>query len=383
MDRQAAQAIGVGHLGHQRMEGGGDRREMGEGRAGLEPADVAEGAAVAHAGQQHPRRIDVPAAAHATCRMRSRFGVSVSSPISAQVLAGRGRRDQDRAAAAGVAQPAPQEAAAIAAAAVQRHHQRPGAVGRVIFRHVEREAAAAAGLVVHCGRCRCCRCRRRAAAPQVRRPRAARDRRRTRLPAAVSAPADTAPPARGRWRSARKAAADRPRRRADRRRPGWRPDRRPQAGRAVGPGTGPIGQAVQRRAQIGLRRADHLQHLRQVGRVEVAGDETKALQGVQHGRDHRTQVFELPIVHAVLPSQPMSLRRRRFHASPRAPDLDGGDGLRLHHIGGRTVFTGHTDLAVGLDHVGLLLGGEGAQHALEPMILALTLNRPASSTPMS
>ncbi len=36
----------------------------------------------------------------------------------------------------------------IAAAAMQRHHQRPGAVGRVIFRHIEREAAAAAGFVV-------------------------------------------------------------------------------------------------------------------------------------------------------------------------------------------------------------------------------------------
>ena len=63
-------------------------------------------------------------------------------------VAGSGRCDQDRAAAAGVAQPAPEEAAAIAAAAVQRHHQRPCAVGRVIFRHVEREAAAAAGLVL-------------------------------------------------------------------------------------------------------------------------------------------------------------------------------------------------------------------------------------------
>ena len=31
---------------------------------------------------------------------------------------------------------------------MQRHHQRPGALGRVIFRHVQREAAAAAGFVV-------------------------------------------------------------------------------------------------------------------------------------------------------------------------------------------------------------------------------------------
>ena len=80
--------------------------------------------------------------------MRTRFGVSVSSPISAQVRAGRGRRDQDRAKTAGVAQPAPQKVAAVAAAAMQRHHQRPRTIRRIIFRHIERKTAAAAGFVV-------------------------------------------------------------------------------------------------------------------------------------------------------------------------------------------------------------------------------------------
>jgi hypothetical protein len=62
--------------------------------------------------------------------------------------AGRGRRHQDRTKTAGVAQPAPQKTAAVAAAAMQRHHQRHGAIGRIIFGHVDRKAAAAAGLVV-------------------------------------------------------------------------------------------------------------------------------------------------------------------------------------------------------------------------------------------
>ena len=63
-DRQPAQPLRVGHFRHQRMEGGRDRRQMGEGRSALKPGDVAERAAVAHAGQQQPCRIDVPAASH-------------------------------------------------------------------------------------------------------------------------------------------------------------------------------------------------------------------------------------------------------------------------------------------------------------------------------
>src|SRR5262249_34262293 len=43
-----------------------------------------------------------------------------------------------------LAQPAPQERAAIAAAAVQGYDQRTGDVGLVVFRHVEREGAARA-----------------------------------------------------------------------------------------------------------------------------------------------------------------------------------------------------------------------------------------------
>ena len=80
--------------------------------------------------------------------MRARFGRIGIFAHQGPGAAGCGRRDQDGAPAAGVAQPAPQEAAAVAAAAMQRHHQRPGAIGRVVFRHIEREAAAAAGLVV-------------------------------------------------------------------------------------------------------------------------------------------------------------------------------------------------------------------------------------------
>ena len=64
IDRQAAQSFRVGHLRHQRMEGGGDRRQMGEGRSALQPGDVAERAAVAHPGQQQSCGIDVPAASH-------------------------------------------------------------------------------------------------------------------------------------------------------------------------------------------------------------------------------------------------------------------------------------------------------------------------------
>ena len=142
-------ALRLGDLRHQRMEGRGDRRKVGEGRGTIEAGDIAERAAVAHTGQQQPvgSMFQRP---RTLSRMRTRFGVSVSSPISAQVsceFRSRSARPGWRQ-AAGVAQPAPQEAAAVAAAAVQRHHQRPGAVGRVIFRHVKREAAAAAGLVV-------------------------------------------------------------------------------------------------------------------------------------------------------------------------------------------------------------------------------------------
>src|SRR6185437_9748424 len=42
----------------------------------------------------------------------------------------------------------PQERAAVPGAPVQGHDQRPGPLGAVVFRHVEREAAARAGLVV-------------------------------------------------------------------------------------------------------------------------------------------------------------------------------------------------------------------------------------------
>ena len=55
------------------------------------------------------------------------------------------RRDHDEAARARLAQPAPQEGAAIAAAAMQGHDQRIGTRGVVVFRHVEREGAARAG----------------------------------------------------------------------------------------------------------------------------------------------------------------------------------------------------------------------------------------------
>ncbi len=166
------------------MEGRRHRREVGEGRGALETPDVAEGAAVAHSGQQHAPGIDAPAAAHGfqDAHQVRRIGVVAHQRPG---VAGRGRCDQDRAAAAGVAQPAPQEAAAVAAAAVQRHHQRHGAVGRVIFRHVEREAAAAAGLVVIVEDAGVFVGRRPPAAPRGRRRRAARGRRRSCSPAAI------------------------------------------------------------------------------------------------------------------------------------------------------------------------------------------------------
>ena len=98
--------------------------------------------------------------------------------------------------AARIAQPAPQKAAAVAAAAMQRHHQRPGAVGRVIFRHVEREAAAAAGLVVVVKDAGVFMCRLRQPRQQAGVVAQVADRGRSWRPAAVSRPADTAPPAR-------------------------------------------------------------------------------------------------------------------------------------------------------------------------------------------
>ena len=109
--------------------------------------------------------------------------------------------------AARIAQPAPQKAAAVAAAAMQRHHQRPGAVGRVIFRHVEREAAAAAGLVVVVMNAGVVWCRLRQPRQQAGVVAQWPDRERSRRPAAGSRPADTAPPA----RAGRGAARETPR----------------------------------------------------------------------------------------------------------------------------------------------------------------------------
>src|SRR5438477_144895 len=147
VNRQAAQSFGVGNFRHQRMKRRGDRGEVGNGRGARKSRDVAERAAVAHPAQQHTLRIDVPARSNRdeNAGKVRRVGIVAHQRPG---RAGRGRRDQDRAMTAGVAQPAPQKAAAVAAAAMQRHHQRPGAVGGVVFRHIEREAAATAGLVV-------------------------------------------------------------------------------------------------------------------------------------------------------------------------------------------------------------------------------------------
>src|SRR5690606_8414876 len=110
-------------------------------------ADVGEGAAVAPAGEQPSLWIDGPAL--------GREGQDAFDVGRVLVLArygpgraGGGRRDQDGAVAARVPQPAPQEGAAVAAAAVQGDHQRPGAVGVVVFGNVDREAAALFPLVV-------------------------------------------------------------------------------------------------------------------------------------------------------------------------------------------------------------------------------------------
>ena len=51
LNGQAAQPVRIRHLRHQRMEGCRDRRKVCEGRGVVEPGDVAEGSAVAHAGQ--------------------------------------------------------------------------------------------------------------------------------------------------------------------------------------------------------------------------------------------------------------------------------------------------------------------------------------------
>src|SRR5436190_4333653 len=129
------------------MEGRGNWCEMGKRGSALQPSHVTERAAVAHPGQQQLARVDVPATAY---RIQNASEVRRVGVFSHQRpgIPGRRWRDNDGAKAASVTKPAPQEVPAVAAAAMQRHYQRPFSIGGVIFRHVNGEAAAAARFVM-------------------------------------------------------------------------------------------------------------------------------------------------------------------------------------------------------------------------------------------
>ena len=144
VDRQALQTLAVRELGQHRVEGRRDRRQVGERRTRLKPADVGERAAIAHPGQQDAFRVDRPAFANPLDDPRQVRRVGVLALDRPGAADGRGR-GQDRAGGSRVGQPAPQERPAVAAAPVQGDYQRAGDRVLVdILGYIERDRAARA-----------------------------------------------------------------------------------------------------------------------------------------------------------------------------------------------------------------------------------------------
>jgi hypothetical protein len=125
------------------MEGGRDWCDVGEAAAAAQAQHVAEGATVAHAGQELPAGIDVPLAGHLIDHAVDAGAVGIRIH-QRPGRADRRRRQHDEAARARLAQPAPQEGAAVSAAAMECDDQWVGAALVVGFRHIEGEASARA-----------------------------------------------------------------------------------------------------------------------------------------------------------------------------------------------------------------------------------------------
>ena len=129
------------------MQHAGERREVRERQGAGQAGEQRVGAAVGHAGEQHALAIQPVALADELDDAQQVRRIVVLRFHDRPRAVHRGRRDQDAAARARLAHPAPQEVAAVAAAAVAGDDERPLAVRRVVLGHEEREAAALVALV--------------------------------------------------------------------------------------------------------------------------------------------------------------------------------------------------------------------------------------------